>query len=115
MAMESFHRGNATTERARSGGAAAPGGKGIKKKRPRLGKVAESFQSRLIASFGVVRRRDLRAGMSPKSSRYLRTFALCWSSVLTRDVVHFWKRYFACQTSFTCTFCANYVSPMCCR
>lgn len=47
------------------------GGKGIKKKRPRLSKVAESLQSRLIASFGVVRRRELGAGLSPKSYRYL--------------------------------------------
>lgn len=43
---------------------ATSGGKGISKKRPRLGKVAESFQSRLVASFGtVVRKRDLRAAL----------------------------------------------------
>lgn len=50
--------------------ATATGAKGISKKRPRLGKVAESFQSRLVASFGtVVRRRDLRAALGVKASR----------------------------------------------
>jgi hypothetical protein len=45
---------------------AAPGGKGISKKKPRFGKVAESLQSRLSASF---RRRELGVRLSPKSSR----------------------------------------------
>ncbi|KAH8727154.1 hypothetical protein GQ44DRAFT_725442 [Phaeosphaeriaceae sp. PMI808] len=56
--MENFHWGNSTHEHTRSGFKAALGGKGVKKKRPRLDKVAESLQSRLVASFAVVRKRD---------------------------------------------------------
>jgi hypothetical protein len=60
----SYRGGGVGTERGMmrsgfvGGVAATASGKGITKKRPRLGRVAESFQSRLSASFGVVRRRD---------------------------------------------------------
>jgi hypothetical protein len=50
----------------RSGSA---GAKGIKKKRPRLGRVAEGLHSRLIASFGVGRKSHVGTGLSSKSSR----------------------------------------------
>jgi hypothetical protein len=58
------HRGGAMP--GRNSWPAAPGGKGISKKKPRFGKVAESLQSRLSASF---RRRELGVRLSPKSSR----------------------------------------------
>lgn len=75
-------RGNGAVAHVKVGRAIAVGAKGIKKKRPRLGKVADAWQSRLIASFGVVRRRDVEAGSALKSSRY----AHCsrgWSILLT--------------------------------
>ncbi|KAH7085538.1 hypothetical protein BKA63DRAFT_499805 [Paraphoma chrysanthemicola] len=62
------HRSSLPSDRARDVSVIALGAKGIKKKRPRLGKVAESLQSRLSASFGVVRRREVDGGLSPKSS-----------------------------------------------
>jgi hypothetical protein len=61
------HRGVSTSERMRS---VATSGKGISKKRPRLGKVAESWQNRLSASFGVGRRRNVHVGDGGSAKAY---------------------------------------------
>jgi hypothetical protein len=62
------HRGVSTSDRVRS---VAAGGKGISKKRPQLGKVAERWQNRLSVSFGVGRRREVHVvdGGSAKAYR----------------------------------------------
>jgi hypothetical protein len=81
MAMVSFHRGNATPERTKTEKAGAAGGRFIVKKRQRFGKVAESFQSRWSASFGVNQKSDTSGG-PPKSSRYVATYNTCGSPAL---------------------------------
>lgn len=70
MRKEDLHRGIANSERTRSGWGTAHSGKVIAKRRPKLGRVAESLQ-RWNEVLGVVRRRDAGMGFTPKSSRYL--------------------------------------------
>lgn len=70
MRKEDLYRGNATSERMRSGSGTAHGGKVIAKRRPKLGIVAERLQ-RWNEVLGVVRRRDSGMHFTPKSSRYL--------------------------------------------
>jgi hypothetical protein len=61
------HRGVSTSERVKI---VAASGKGISKKRPRLGKVAESWQNRLSVSFGVGRRREVHVGAGGSAKAY---------------------------------------------
>lgn len=68
MAMERFRRASSPPERTRSG--LLPSGDGLQgRKKPTIGRAAESFQSKLMASLRSVTRRGLGDELS-QGARY---------------------------------------------